>query len=70
MTKSGPFEPNSPHKTLFLAHFVAKSGPFVSFGRVRRTPAPPPSTLATGLGHMRMHLLIRLYLICEVHCMK
>ncbi len=41
---SGPFRPNPPHKTYpFLAHFVAKSGPF---GRFLGCTPPP---LATGL---------------------
>ncbi len=43
--ESGPFGSNPPHKTPFLAYFVAKSGPFGRFGVVRRTPSPP----ATGL---------------------
>ena len=51
--ESGPFGPNPPHKTPFLAHFVAKSGPFGRFGVVRRTP------LATGLEatNMQTHAL-------------
>ena len=39
------FEPhplNPPLKSLFLAHFVTKSGPFGRFGVVRPTPAPHP----------------------------
>ena len=47
--KSGLFEPPSYHpatKTSFLAHFVAKSGPFARLGGASH-PATPP--LATGL---------------------
>ena len=51
--KSGPFGPKKwtflnltppypPTKTPFLAHFVAKSGPFGRFGGVHRTPRTPP----------------------------
>ena len=40
--KSGLFKPRPPlTNTPFLAHFVAKSGPFGRFVRVRHTPAPP-----------------------------
>ena len=38
MAKSGPFALNPPHKTQFLAHFMAKGGPFGRFGVLRRTP--------------------------------
>ena len=38
MTKSGPFGPNPTHETLFLAHFVAKGGPFGRFGEGCVTP--------------------------------
>ena len=44
--ESGPFGPNPPHKTQFLAHFVAKSGPFGRLGGCIAPPAPP---LTTGL---------------------
>ena len=43
------FEPHPPYlptKTPFLAHFVAKSGPFGRFGGCVAPPAPP---LVTGL---------------------
>ena len=33
--------PYPPTKNPFLAHFVAKNGPFGRFEGVRRTPAPP-----------------------------
>ncbi len=36
--ESGPFGPNPPYKTPFLAHFVAKSEPFGRFGVVHHTP--------------------------------
>ena len=52
MAKSGPFGPNPPYKTSFLAHFEAKSGPFGRFGVVRALPAPPPPP---GYGPGTMH---------------
>ena len=36
-----PHPPCPPSKTLFLAHFVAKSGPFGRFGGCVAPPAPP-----------------------------
>ena len=43
-----PHPPYPPTKNPFLAHFVAKSGPFGRFGGVCRTPCTPPPP-ATGL---------------------
>ena len=45
---TSPPLPYPPTKTPFLAHFVAKSGPFGRFGGCVAPPAPPPP-LATGL---------------------
>ena len=45
--------------------FVAKSGPFVGFGVVRRTPAPPLATGLKGTDNLGTRLLFGSFVLTE-----